>query len=698
MVFLMLPANVLQAKIFESLLMSNTALKSALFVDFDNVYGALDRSSRAAADAFSRNPGGWLRWFELGGHEDEAEAPNRRILTRRCYLNPAVFGRYRHRFTIAGFQTIDCPALTSHGKNSADISMALDIMEALQHPTRFDEFIILSADADFTPVLLRLREHDRRTAVLSTEITVQALKAAADFAFEDELFIKEALGVDDAPPVRAAGAVGALPGIQAPIADHSSELAFVADLLVRHVRANGRAAIADVASIILPEYPIFKDSSWLGFGRLRAMVDALVALRPELRVEADGVDLYLVLNAPAAANDGLRVMQDADGGDQASLREAILDYVERTVAESDGPVHGAALGLRIIQKFGQQVKRSEWLGEGSLSRLILSGNRPGLAVAGYEIYDPERHGTGENLHSMPPALSGLSAELADLIEELASVGWPRLTPAQTALIIRETARLIREGVTERNPLSAAVRDAIRDAVDEGRLTSDLLVARASVNFLLNSLIMDGVVFEEDCATEEDLRRELSQTLINIFANRIGPPDHTTSDLIDRLLGGANGQGEPETASGGPSGDGGGGSADRDSSAASDGFWRPPVAPAWADAVSARAMDRPAAAPAGVAEAGEPAGTAGQPVMAETPSAEEDGGPVAAAFAGVASAEAASVEGASGTDAGAGPSAGPEDRGDNDDPVATIWGSSRQSKDAPKRRRPRGGWWQRFQGD
>ncbi len=665
-------------------MMNKTALKSALYVDFDNVYGALDRSSRAAAEAFSRNPGGWLRWFELGGHEDEAEAeaPNRRILTRRCYLNPAVFGRYRHRFTIAGFQTIDCPALTSHGKNSADISMALDIMEALQHPTHYDEFIILSADADFTPVLLRLREHDRRTAVLSTEITVQALKAAADFAFEDELFIKEALGVDEALPARAAGGGSSLPAIQAPIADHSNELAFVADLLVRHVQGNGRAAIADVASIILPEYPIFKDSSWLGFGRLRAMVDALVALRPELRLLADGVDLYLVPSDAVGApvRETVSNPESRSAEEAVDLREQILDYVERTVADSEGPVHGAALGLRIIQKFGQQVKRSEWLGEGSLSRLIVSGNRPHLAVAGYEIYDPSRHVTGEDIRSLPPGFGALPEDLSDFIEELASVGWPRITPAQTALIIRETPRLIREGVTERNSLSAAVRDAIRDAVDEGHITPDLQVSRASVNFLLNSLIMDGVVFEEDCATEDDLRRELSQTLINIFANRIGPPDNATTELVDRLLGGGKGASGPGPEDGGdvavlaPDPD--------------DGYWRPPVAPAWADAVQKAAMHR----------APEPAVTV---VADDAPSAGEAAG---------AQSSQDTDEPFSGEDAGA-PSGPLDDAGspaerpaagdadsNPDDPVAAIWGSARQPKDGPKRRRPRGGWWQRFQGD
>lgn len=41
----------------------------------------------------------------------------------------------------------------SEGKTSTDIHMVLDIIDLLQHETHYDEFIVFSADADFTPVL-----------------------------------------------------------------------------------------------------------------------------------------------------------------------------------------------------------------------------------------------------------------------------------------------------------------------------------------------------------------------------------------------------------------------------------------------------------------------------------------------------------------------------------------------------------------
>ena len=43
-------------------------------------------------------------------------------------------------------------------KTGTDIHMVMDVLDTLEHRTRFDEFIVLSGDADFTPVLLRLRD------------------------------------------------------------------------------------------------------------------------------------------------------------------------------------------------------------------------------------------------------------------------------------------------------------------------------------------------------------------------------------------------------------------------------------------------------------------------------------------------------------------------------------------------------------
>src|SRR5512133_4161779 len=178
---------------------SEAPIKSALFVDFDNIYIGLSKSDHAAAERFASDPARWLAWLERGlpVRSDSTTTPRQRsILVRRCYPNPdAGFRRFRSFFTSAAFSVIDCPTLTRTGKNSSDIYMVMDILDTLSHKTHFDEFIIFSGDSDFMPVLLRLRAHDRRTTTLAIDFMPPAYKAACDLVISEEEFIEDALGV-----------------------------------------------------------------------------------------------------------------------------------------------------------------------------------------------------------------------------------------------------------------------------------------------------------------------------------------------------------------------------------------------------------------------------------------------------------------------------------------------------------------------
>ena len=61
--------------------------RTALFVDFDNVYIGLQRLDPVAAEAFATNPAHWLSELESG---TDAEGDfSRRFLIRACYLNPS---------------------------------------------------------------------------------------------------------------------------------------------------------------------------------------------------------------------------------------------------------------------------------------------------------------------------------------------------------------------------------------------------------------------------------------------------------------------------------------------------------------------------------------------------------------------------------------------------------------------------------
>ncbi|MFZ1105535.1 MAG: NYN domain-containing protein, partial [Hyphomicrobiaceae bacterium] len=170
---------------------------SAVFVDYDNIYLSLKRKSEEAAKRFAKDSARWLREIENGklitATNAAFDATPRRIVMNRCYGNPvprrnahdnstdmSSFPFVRHHFLRAGFEVIDCPPLTAQLKNSADIRMVMDIRDLLMHETYFDEFIILSGDADFTPVLIRLRAHARRTMVFANDFTAAPYTAICD--------------------------------------------------------------------------------------------------------------------------------------------------------------------------------------------------------------------------------------------------------------------------------------------------------------------------------------------------------------------------------------------------------------------------------------------------------------------------------------------------------------------------------------
>ena len=170
---------------------------TAVFVDYDNIYLSLKRRSEDAAKRFAKDAAGWIKEIESGRlltatNSPVAERP-RRIVLNRCYGNPvprrnthdnstdmSSFPFVRHHFLRAGFEVIDCPPLTAQLKNSSDIKMVMDVRDFLTHETRFEEFIILSGDADFTPVLHRLRAHARRTIIFANDYTAQPYTAICD--------------------------------------------------------------------------------------------------------------------------------------------------------------------------------------------------------------------------------------------------------------------------------------------------------------------------------------------------------------------------------------------------------------------------------------------------------------------------------------------------------------------------------------
>ncbi len=527
-------------------------VRSALFVDFDNIYLGLQREDPNAAEQFATNPSHWLHWLQESlslDSEDLGGRQKRKILSRRCYLNPSQFGRFRPYFTRSAFEVVDCPPLTSGGKTSADIQMVMDILDALGHTTRFEEFIILSGDADFTPVLLRLSKHDRRSAVLAVGPASVAYKAACDQLIDQDIFLEEAIGVIPTQSARAEG----------PATTAMQELLRrIADKVYEKASAVGELVATDLPGIFREFSEFTSSTNWLGFNSLRNMSTAVSQARPDLEmVDGDPWKVRIGEGRPEGeGNEGIPpvVLGDRERFsypsyqrqapmppippmDYGRLTEQILEYVRGVVASSESAVPMARAAQMVISRFGDVVLATRWAGAGTFRDLLEGRDNPGFAISslkpGY-LFDPEQHqvpsdGRPDELASLDPALASLAYRVHQLTDT------PYLTPPEYAQVFRHIA----EEVTAHGYFLTRTSKAVRDrCIEEGAT-----IARASVNFILRGITFGGHRFAQNGGDDpESLGRCFYRNVMSLCESAGLLLDPAERDrLAEWILGGLPGE-------------------------------------------------------------------------------------------------------------------------------------------------------------
>ena len=112
-----------------------------------------------------------------------------RILVSRAYADWTRWSRFKQDMVFSGVNMME---LTAHGmgaKNRADIALVVDAMEIAYTRSYVDTFIILSGDSDFTPLVMRLKELNKRVIGLGTKGSTSRLIADVcdEFMFYDTL-------------------------------------------------------------------------------------------------------------------------------------------------------------------------------------------------------------------------------------------------------------------------------------------------------------------------------------------------------------------------------------------------------------------------------------------------------------------------------------------------------------------------------
>ncbi|MDQ2707671.1 MAG: NYN domain-containing protein [Actinomycetota bacterium] len=166
----------------------------ALFLDYENL-------AIGARDGLGVTP------FDFGPISD-ALAERGRVVVRRAYADWSYFDEDRRLLARAQVELIEIPQrMGASRKNAADIKMAVDAVQLAFERGFVTTFAIGTGDSDFTPLVHKLRELDKRVIGIGVQSSTSALlpPACDEFLFYDRLPGVEA---GTPPPRRGRGRGG----------------------------------------------------------------------------------------------------------------------------------------------------------------------------------------------------------------------------------------------------------------------------------------------------------------------------------------------------------------------------------------------------------------------------------------------------------------------------------------------------------
>jgi len=85
-----------------------------------------------------------------------------RIVFKRAYCDWGNYQEPMSEFHAQGVEMIDIPQTKVSGKNSADIRMVVDALDLCYSKDHIDVFALISGDSDFSPLVSKLKENNKR--------------------------------------------------------------------------------------------------------------------------------------------------------------------------------------------------------------------------------------------------------------------------------------------------------------------------------------------------------------------------------------------------------------------------------------------------------------------------------------------------------------------------------------------------------
>jgi uncharacterized protein (TIGR00288 family) len=146
----------------------------AVFVDFENL----------AIGVRNMKPGKFQIQFVLKRLLEKG-----RIVYKRAYCDWSNYQDALKEFHAQGIEMIDIPQSKVSGKNSADIRMVVDALDLCYSKQHIDVFALISGDSDFSPLVSKLKENNKRVIGCGAKSSTSDLLIANcdEFIYYDDL-------------------------------------------------------------------------------------------------------------------------------------------------------------------------------------------------------------------------------------------------------------------------------------------------------------------------------------------------------------------------------------------------------------------------------------------------------------------------------------------------------------------------------
>jgi len=112
-----------------------------------------------------------------------------RIVFKRAYCDWSHYADAVKEFHTQGIELIDIPQSKASGKNSADIRMVVDALDLCYSKQHIDAFALISGDSDFSPLVAKLKENNKRVIGCGAKSSTSDLLIANcdEFIYYDDL-------------------------------------------------------------------------------------------------------------------------------------------------------------------------------------------------------------------------------------------------------------------------------------------------------------------------------------------------------------------------------------------------------------------------------------------------------------------------------------------------------------------------------